>query len=282
MRFTEENVDLNRNFVDFDGTLPANPGYARVHEIIARTNWSDDDLPGIFTALNALREEIGEQAFSDALNGGQYTHPDGIFYGGARVQWSNHAFRNAVREHVAHAKSAAMIDLHTGIGPRNGHIFLCFHRPGSEAYARARNWWGDRAVNREGVTHKAVADYQGLKLLEIDASGRVVSDQALRSDLIKTTSADVTFSRDGKVIGLAYDHTVALVNVDPLTLTRQIITAPTYVKRLAFDPDGAHLDVRYDNGLGVYDLAGSFVISGVYYANQNLSLIHISEPTRPY
>ncbi|MGE0340292.1 MAG: M14 family metallopeptidase [Xanthobacteraceae bacterium] len=162
MRFTEENVDLNRNFVDFDGTLPANPGYARVHEIIARTNWSDDDLPSIFTALNALREEIGEQAFSDAFNGGQYTHPDGIFYGGARVQWSNHAFRNAVREHVAHAKSAAMIDLHTGIGPRNGHIFLCFHRPGSEAYARARNWWGDRAVNREGVTHKAVADYQGL------------------------------------------------------------------------------------------------------------------------
>lgn len=162
MRFTEENVDLNRNFVDFSGPLIANPGYARVHEIIARETWSDDDLPGIFTALNALREEIGEQAFSDAFNGGQYSHPDGIFYGGVRAQWSNHAFRNAVAEHVAHAKAAALIDLHTGIGPRNGHIFLCFHRPDSDAYARARNWWGDRAVNREGVTHKAVADYQGL------------------------------------------------------------------------------------------------------------------------
>ncbi|HRF07052.1 MAG TPA: M14 family metallopeptidase [Xanthobacteraceae bacterium] len=162
MRFTEENVDLNRNFVDFGSPLPANPGYARVHEIIAREHWNDDDLPGIFEGLNALREEIGEQAFSDAINGGQYTHTDGIFYGGARVQWSNRAFRHAVQEHLAQAKSAALIDLHTGIGPRNGHIFLCFHRPGSDAYERARSWWGERAVNREGVTHKAVADYQGL------------------------------------------------------------------------------------------------------------------------
>ncbi len=162
MRFTEENVDLNRNFVDFDKPRPANSDYARVHDIIAREVWNDDDLPGIFTALTALREEIGEQAFSDAFNGGQYSHADGIFYGGARVQWSNLTFRRAVTEHLSHTKAAALIDLHTGIGPRNGHIFLCFHRPDSAAYERARGWWGERAVNREGVTHKAVADYQGL------------------------------------------------------------------------------------------------------------------------
>ncbi len=162
MRFTEENVDLNRNFVDFTRPRPANPGYARVHDILARTTWNESDLPGIFDALTALREDIGEQAFSDAFNGGQYSHPDGIFYGGAREQWSNLTFRRAAKEHLANVKSAALIDLHTGIGPRNGHIFLCFHRPASDAFERARRWWGERAVNREGVTHKAVADYQGL------------------------------------------------------------------------------------------------------------------------
>ena len=34
--FTEENVDLNRNFVDFSQPLPQNPRYAEVHALIAR------------------------------------------------------------------------------------------------------------------------------------------------------------------------------------------------------------------------------------------------------
>lgn len=162
LRFTEENVDLNRNFVDFGAPLPANPDYARVHELIARPQWDDAEVDAIFERLSALRAAIGEQAYSDAFNGGQYTHPDGIFYGGVREQWSNGAFRRAVREHLQHARAAAIIDLHTGIGPERGHVFLCFHPEGSAAYERARAWWGERAVNREGVTHKAVAKYQGL------------------------------------------------------------------------------------------------------------------------
>lgn len=162
LRFTEENVDLNRNFVDFTWPLPANPGYARVHRLIAKPFWNDKDVPEIFAALAEFRAEVGEQAYSDAFNGGQYTHADGLYYGGVREQWSNRAFRRALREHVSSARHAAMIDFHTGIGPADGHVFLCFHPQGGPAYERARSWWGERAVNRDGVTHKAVARYQGL------------------------------------------------------------------------------------------------------------------------
>ncbi|WPB56298.1 M14 family metallopeptidase [Xylophilus sp. GOD-11R] len=162
LRFTEENVDLNRNFVDWSATPPANPGYAQVHQLIARPEWREDEVEGLFAQLAAFKDQVGEQAYSDAFNGGQYSHPEGIFYGGAREQWSNRTFRTIVREHLAGATSAAMVDLHTGIGPHDGHIFLCFHPPGSPGYERARRWWGERAVNREGVTHKAVAKYQGL------------------------------------------------------------------------------------------------------------------------
>jgi hypothetical protein len=162
LRFTEENVDLNRNFVDFTQPLPANPSYADVHAIIDQPDWDEAQVAQLFERLSAQREIWGEQRYSDAFNGGQYTHADGIFYGGARAQWSNTAFRQAVREHLPQARAAAFIDLHTGIGPERGHVFLCFHPPGSPAHARARDWWGARAVNREGVTHKAVANYQGL------------------------------------------------------------------------------------------------------------------------
>lgn len=162
LRCTEENVDLNRNFIDFEQPLPSNPNYPLVHEAIARPRWDVSEFETVLDKLNSLRTSVGEQGYSDALNGGQYSHQDGIFYGGAKTQWSNHAFRRFVTEHLQGTKSVAMIDLHTGIGPDLGHIFLCFHPPGSAGYERARNWWGERAINHDGVTHKAVANYQGL------------------------------------------------------------------------------------------------------------------------
>ena len=162
LRYTEEHVDLNRNFIDFSKPLPDNPGYADVHALIAYDEWNEDEVDRSFERLSELREAIGEQAFSDAFNGGQYSHSDGIFYGGIRPQWSNIVFRQALQEHLSCARNAGVIDFHTGIGPPRGHVFLCFHQPGSAAYQRALDWWGERAVNREGVTHKAVAKYQGL------------------------------------------------------------------------------------------------------------------------
>jgi len=162
LRCTEENVDLNRNFVDFTRELPGNPGYAQVHALIDQPEWVEAQVPGIFDRLSVLRESLGEQRYSDAFNGGQYSHPEGIFYGGVREQWSNKAFKRALDEHLKYCDAAAFVDLHTGIGPQDGHVFLCFHPAGSAAYERVRHWWGERAVNRDGVTHKAVANYKGL------------------------------------------------------------------------------------------------------------------------
>jgi Protein of unknown function (DUF2817) len=161
-RGTEENVDLNRNFVDHAKPYPPNPGYADVHPIVTPEEWSDASVAGIFRGLDAYRQKVGEKAFSTAFNGGQYSHADGVYFGGQREQWANYAFREAVVKHVAHARRAAIIDLHTGIGPWMEHIYLCFHPEGSAARKRARDWWGERAVNLAGVTHKALADYQGV------------------------------------------------------------------------------------------------------------------------
>jgi len=161
-RVTEENVDLNRNFVDFERPLPPNAGYAELHPLVTPGTWDEASVATVFRRLEAFRQRVGEQAYSNAFNGGQYTHRDGVYFGGERAQWSNGAFRRAVRGHFGAARKVAFIDLHTGIGPRYEHIYLCFHPAGSPGYERARRWWGVRAVNREGVTHKAVAVYHGV------------------------------------------------------------------------------------------------------------------------
>ena len=160
-RTTEENVDLNRNFIDFAEPLPANPGYLELHPLIATQRWEEEAIEEIFRRLDAYRERVGEKAFSDAFNGGQYSHPDGIFYGGARPQWANSALRAAVETHLGRAQRVAFLDLHTGIGPWCEHVYLCFHPEGSPARARARAWWGERAVNLQGVTHAKLATYNG-------------------------------------------------------------------------------------------------------------------------
>ena len=160
-RVTEENVDLNRNFIDFSKPLPRNPGYAELQPAIAIRDWNEASIADAFARIDAYRERVGEKAFSDAFNGGQYTHQDGIFYGGARKQWANSAFRAAVETHLARARKVAFLDLHTGIGPWCEHIYICFHPEGSPARARARAWWGERAVNLQGVTHAKLATYSG-------------------------------------------------------------------------------------------------------------------------
>ncbi len=63
--------------------------------------------------------------------------------------------------HLGRALKVAYLDLHTGIGPWCEHIYLCFHPEGSPARERARAWWGERAVNLQGVTHKKLATYSG-------------------------------------------------------------------------------------------------------------------------
>jgi len=181
-RVTEENVDLNRNFIDFSKPAPANPGYAELHPQLLTRTWDDASVDAIFARLDAFRERVGEKAFSDAFNGGQYSHADGLFYGGAQPQWANSAFRQAVGTHLSRARRVSYLDLHTGIGPWGEHIYLCFHPEGSPARERARAWWGERAVNLQGVTHKKLATYNGTI---IDAFASLLPDAEVTSIVVE-------------------------------------------------------------------------------------------------
>jgi hypothetical protein len=181
-RVTEENVDLNRNFIDFSRPPPANAGYHEVHPLIVTQAWEPAAVDAIFARLDSFRERVGEKAFSDAFNGGQYSHPDGLFYGGAQPQWANNAFREAVETHLGRARRVAYLDLHTGIGPWCEHIYLCFHPEGSPARERARAWWGERAVNLHGVTHKALATYNGTI---IDAFASLLPDAEVTTIVVE-------------------------------------------------------------------------------------------------
>ncbi len=163
-RVTNENVDLNRNFQDFSKPLPvatANPGYASLHDLLLPTAWppTPENIAesAAWMSANAIKdsknadEASGLRAFQQAVTKGQYTHANGLFFGGHAPTWSNFTLRKVLRQYAQKCERLAWIDLHTGLGPSGlgERIFAC--KDDAAAYARASRWWGN-AGNPSGET----------------------------------------------------------------------------------------------------------------------------------
>ena len=163
-RVTENNVDLNRNFIDFASIPAPHAGYTELHPHLMLEHWDEAAIARAFAAMDAYRERAGEQAFSDAFNGGQYQSPEGLFYGGQQPEWSRLALARCLPEALGPARRCVWVDLHTGIGPYGLPFFFSFDAPGSWGRQRALEVWGEDAFSGKGSTHKAFAVYQGLMI----------------------------------------------------------------------------------------------------------------------
>lgn len=143
-RTTHENVDLNRNFHDFHAPLPANPGYDELATAIVPAQWP---APEADARLADYAAAHGEPALQAAISGGQYLHPQGLFYGGRAPTWSQQTLRHVLQDHGRHCRRLGWIDLHTGLGP-SGHGERIFTgRDDAAALARARAWWGPQVTS---------------------------------------------------------------------------------------------------------------------------------------
>ncbi len=167
-RTTENNVDLNRNFVDHGQPHPANPGYEEMRHCLVPEDWSDEQLAAAAAAEQRFADERGADWVFDVLARGQYSDPQGIFYGGVAPEWSHRTLEAIVREHLAPAEKVGLLEWHTGIGAWGEPFFLCFSEPGSAELAQAARWWGAErvlGVRPHGLARPA---YQGLVLQAVE------------------------------------------------------------------------------------------------------------------
>jgi hypothetical protein len=194
-RCNEDNVDLNRNFHDFNRPLPVNAAYAEIHPWLLPPEWPP--TRDVEAALAAFGARHGAAALQAAATAGQYAFADGLFYGGTAPAWSNRALRAVLRRECAGARRIGLIDLHTGLGPA-GHgekIFASRNDPAT--LERARRWWGPQVTSfydgssasaaLTGVLFEAVydecpaADYTGIAL-EFGTLPLAQMLEALRAD----------------------------------------------------------------------------------------------------
>lgn len=121
-RVNENNIDLNRNFVIDRSTWQSDDsGYKDLYDYL---NPSDDATYGFWSEIKFIWTAVvkivrhGLENLRNAVLRGQYTYPEGLYYGGNMIakQWD--LLNNLIDKYVAGHAKVFVIDLHTGYGKR--------------------------------------------------------------------------------------------------------------------------------------------------------------------
>jgi len=203
-RVNEDNVDLNRNFVDWSQPPPANEDYGGLAHLLVPDSWDDDTQQSTTLQILAYAEEVGFARLQEIVSGGQYTHPTGVFYGGTGPVWSHSWLEDHIGGLVGPATRLCVVDLHTGLGPW-GHGELISHEAGdAPGYRRGTAWWGDvrSMLDGESVSANLSGDWLGAvdrlvpgveitaAALEFGTVDTVTVLQSLRADAVLHSSGD--------------------------------------------------------------------------------------------
>ena len=157
-RENEDNVDLNRNFVDHEGgNYPENDLFEELVEHLVPKVWNDEAFEQYKAAIAALNERYGEVPVRKAMHKGQYRHPDSIHYGGSEATWSNRTLGRICTEFLGTARRGAMIDVHTGLGPYGYGELMTPSKPGEPVYDRLFDWYGEQVHS----TTAGASEYAG-------------------------------------------------------------------------------------------------------------------------
>jgi hypothetical protein len=148
-RVTEDNVDLNRNFVDHSQPYPVNKGYDELRDAIVPAQWRGPVREAADARLAAYAREHGAMALQAAVTGGQYSDPLGIFFGGNAPTWSNRTLIAIFKRFLAHARKVALIDFHTGLGPYGHGELITGLEPGTPNFKLTQEWLGDELTSTQ-------------------------------------------------------------------------------------------------------------------------------------
>ena len=160
-RVNEDNIDLNRNYLNWPTTPQHNEGYDTLAEHLVPAEWTEDVQQKTTETLLGYAVEYGMEKFQAAVSQGQYAYPTGLFYGGSGPTWSYQQMHNLVNQELAGLERLAVIDLHTGLGEWGYGELISHHPMNSDGYRRADKWWsGVRSmVDGDSVSAHLTGDW---------------------------------------------------------------------------------------------------------------------------
>ena len=129
-RYNENNVDLNRNFIeDWDNfDRSSNTEYPKVDKFLqpegkmGNAFWHE---VGFYLSLAKEAIFTGADTISDALLTGQYEYPEGVYYGGDGDEKSTTYLKGVFRECLdSEYENIVHVDIHSGYGPRYNMVIF--------------------------------------------------------------------------------------------------------------------------------------------------------------
>ena len=213
-RVNEDNVDLNRNFLDHAKPYPDKPDYEVVHPWLVPGDWDGPARAAADKDIAAYIKAHGFAAYQNAVSSGQYSHADGVFYGGVAPTWSNLRWRRLLADYVPGRRRVGFLDLHTGLGPYGYGEPMFLSWPDMAQYERARQWYGDDVTAPEagdstssavqGVVAAAFADLAAdaeVTAIALEYGTLPVTDvlEAVRADNWLYAHGDPTSARGAEI-----------------------------------------------------------------------------------
>lgn len=145
-RHNEDNIDLNRHFIDRTLPAPANERHAELVRLGFLKSLAAPTPADALARLDRFRRDHGDDAYAQAVFQGQYDEPAGLGFGGAAPCWSDVTLKEALRDLAGDPGHVALIDLHTGLGPFGVGTLLCTEAPGSSDTPVLREWYDESFV----------------------------------------------------------------------------------------------------------------------------------------
>ena len=145
-RANEDNIDLNRNFIPKGNKYEGAPdGYKRLNHILNPTSPPSRLESFKLRALWMICRH-GLQPLKQAIAGGQYKYPRGIFFGGHGPSKSHQVICENCEDWMGSSNKIVHIDFHTGLGAFGTYKLLLTEFEKPEAFPWYTNAFGSDCV----------------------------------------------------------------------------------------------------------------------------------------
>lgn len=155
-RVTEEGVDLNRNFLNWNNPLPENYFYDLLHEHLVPWVWPYEYAN---VKIREFNSTFGSKKLQDVMTLGQYKYPKGLFYGGDKATWCNVKI-NEIINSISFTDNLLWLDIHTGLGkPGEAEILHAWNDTLIEE--KSKLIWPNMIVTEIGATGSSTSKIHG-------------------------------------------------------------------------------------------------------------------------
>jgi hypothetical protein len=159
-RVNEDNVDLNRNFVDHDKAYPKNDGYLAIADAVLPLEWTRRARPRASAPSTPTPRSTAPTLCRVRSAAGSTPIPTASSSAAPEPTWSNRTIRAIAREELGRARRVGIIDFHTGLGPFGHGELICAVPPTAKSFPA-----------REGVVRRR-ADLARGRHLDLRHRGR--------------------------------------------------------------------------------------------------------------